>query len=588
MKNLPAILAAFVTSCVPCGSEARPSLGWIRHSSSVAINHRKISHVGHDVNHNGILRSLHVIRGGGINTDFSDHYQDGDEDEDDDLGDLMYDLERNDESEEDEESHFEEMQESEDDEEAKEQSEREHDEAMSPASSSAASGPPVKVTVSTNLLPSSSSSGTSILDQKLEFTASRKRTVLGIKQAISKTMVGRPYLGCSAERSEGGLLGERLVLRYQGRVLDDDESIEDVVAGAGLDDEEEEEDEEDEGSDAQLDDDDDDVIKLKFTLDILPPIDAKFGIELMEKVKKLSTKDLMEAYCTNMAGMVYGQELIQKELNKLERLEKGLEDGGGVNVDEEDVADVKDDEHQNPNHSLNIRKAAALIKKQMLNSLSPEALRLMEEEHDRVQQFLSSDGGDSSMTGEQSAASVFGLIAKDSTERRHRSGLNGGLQGRSLKGGATMNIKRVLQRNMNVNWADTTRNSLLFLFFGYFGGRNSFSRTFLLLSSPLCFVLQTRPIKVALKQLFYTIGEPPGILLSLLPAPQQAIMSLDYGGVMRELYGEKVLEGEKWMEMEMRENTRGVAAGDENELDIDEDLEEFDEDSDYEFDEDED
>lgn len=65
-------------------------------------------------------------------------------------------------------------------------------------------------------------------------------------------------------------------------------------------------------------------------------------------------------------------------------------------------------------------------------------------------------------------------------------------------------------------------------------------------------------------------------------------MSLDYGGVMRELYGEKVLEGEKWMEMEKRENMRGVAAGGENEFDFDEDLEEYDEESDYEFDEDED
>ncbi|KAL7476607.1 hypothetical protein ACHAW6_002454 [Cyclotella cf. meneghiniana] len=101
---------------------------------------------------------------------------------------------------------------------------------------------------------------------------------------------------------------------------------------------------------------------------------------------------------------------------------------------------------------------------------------------------------------------------------------------------------------MNVNWADTTRNSLLFLFFGYFGGRNSFSRAFLLLSAPLCFFIQTRPVKVAIKQLFYAIGEPPGILLSLLPAPQQAIMSLNYANAMRGLYGEDVVRGESWYE----------------------------------------
>ena len=95
------------------------------------------------------------------------------------------------------------------------------------------------------------------------------------------------------------------------------------------------------------------------------------------------------------------------------------------------------------------------------------------------------------------------------------------------------------------NWADTFRNSLLFLFFGHFGGRkNSFSRAFLLLSSPLCFLLQTRPVKVLLKRIFYAIGQPAGILLSLLPAPQQAIMSLDYGRTMRGLYGEEVWKEE--------------------------------------------
>ena len=64
-------------------------------------------------------------------------------------------------------------------------------------------------------------------------------------------------------------------------------------------------------------------------------------------------------------------------------------------------------------------------------------------------------------------------------------------------------------------------------------------------------------MKVAMKQLFYTMGEPPGILLSLLPAPQQAIMSLDYGKAMRELYDEKVLQGEVWYEMEEKANDEG-------------------------------
>lgn len=57
------------------------------------------------------------------------------------------------------------------------------------------------------------------------------------------------------------------------------------------------------------------------------------------------------------------------------------------------------------------------------------------------------------------------------------------------------------------------------------------------LGAPLCFVLQARPVKIAMKQLFYTVGKPPAILLSLLPAPQQAIMSLNYDAAMADLYG---------------------------------------------------
>ena len=53
----------------------------------------------------------------------------------------------------------------------------------------------------------------------------------------------------------------------------------------------------------------------------------------------------------------------------------------------------------------------------------------------------------------------------------------------------------------------------------------------------MCFVLQARPMKIAMKQLFYTAGRPPAIFLSLLPAPQQAIMSLDYGKAVEDLYG---------------------------------------------------
>lgn len=78
---------------------------------------------------------------------------------------------------------------------------------------------------------------------------------------------------------------------------------------------------------------------------------------------------------------------------------------------------------------------------------------------------------------------------------------------------------------------------------------------------------------MAIKQVFYAIGEPPGILLSLLPAPQQAIMSLNYASAMEKLYGEDIVKGEIWYE------DTGVESDDEEEDDIDA----YDSDSDDEY-----
>ena len=64
----------------------------------------------------------------------------------------------------------------------------------------------------------------------------------------------------------------------------------------------------------------------------------------------------------------------------------------------------------------------------------------------------------------------------------------------------------------------------------------------MLLGAPACFITQARPFKIAMKQLFYAIGEPHGLFLSLLPAPQQTIMSLDYNKSLKDLYGDDVGE----------------------------------------------
>jgi hypothetical protein len=64
----------------------------------------------------------------------------------------------------------------------------------------------------------------------------------------------------------------------------------------------------------------------------------------------------------------------------------------------------------------------------------------------------------------------------------------------------------------------------------------------LLLGAPLCFFLQARPVKIYLKQAFYACANPPGIVLSLLPAPQQAILNFDEEEARKTLYGDTVVK----------------------------------------------
>jgi hypothetical protein len=96
----------------------------------------------------------------------------------------------------------------------------------------------------------------------------------------------------------------------------------------------------------------------------------------------------------------------------------------------------------------------------------------------------------------------------------------------------------------------------------------------MLLGAPACFIIQARPVKVAIKQLFYTIGEPPGILLSLLPAPQQAIMSCNYDSALKSVYGDDI---EKYNEM----TNADFSAGADDEMDVVEMDDDFDNYDDY-------
>lgn len=56
----------------------------------------------------------------------------------------------------------------------------------------------------------------------------------------------------------------------------------------------------------------------------------------------------------------------------------------------------------------------------------------------------------------------------------------------------------------------------------------------------MCFVLQARVVKIYLKLAFYACAHPPSIFLSLLPAPQQAILSFNEEEARKVLYPEPI------------------------------------------------
>jgi len=83
------------------------------------------------------------------------------------------------------------------------------------------------------------------------------------------------------------------VLKYQGRILDDNEdTLEDILINVNSDDEDEDKEKESD-DESDIGEEDEDTIKVLY---------AKFGIEFCEKINKMSTRQIMEAYCINMEG----------------------------------------------------------------------------------------------------------------------------------------------------------------------------------------------------------------------------------------------------------------------------------------------
>ena len=140
---------------------------------------------------------------------------------------------------------------------------------------------------------------------------------------------------------------------------------------------------------------------------------------------------------------------------------------------------------------------------------------------------------------------------------------------------------KTLPNNTIQDIVDAVFTFVKFLFFGFFGGKTASSRALLLLAAPLSLIIQTRPAKIWLKTAFYFLSNPPSILLTLLPAPQQTILGVSYEESYAAIYGSSS-HGSSSLSEEEKEDDDG-----EEEEEDDDDESEYEDDDDEEEDDDE-
>ena len=353
---------------------------------------------------------------------------------------------------------------------------------------------PVTVTVRTN-------AGNAALDQSVELTVHPGRDVASIKQSVRRMLPGKPPVSTQSLRWHGRVLYDEIVLDELLEELADDE----------VDDDDGDDDGDGNGGDRR---------KLVLQLDMVPPVDPKFVAPLQERMEGMSTSELLDAYAANEAAMYRNSAILLEEQRRPR--DKSTDDG-----EEEPKDDLNDDEKQRAtSHAASSSSHAVSISAQ----IREDAERIR---RDLEEQLLTSDHSKALLREEEPV----------DPSRQHPNLQERQVRGQRVRqtaqGGVRTTVKRAVQRNLNVNWLDTMRHFCLFLFFGYFGGRTPTSRAILLLGAPSVFLLQARPVKLWLKQFLYALTDhPPGILLSLLPAPRQAILSLDVREAMKTVYGD--------------------------------------------------
>ena len=393
----------------------------------------------------------------------------------------------------------------EDDDEDPDDEEESTEESSTPSKPSPASSAPLPITVKTNL-------GYKVLDQALELTVNRSRTIASVKDSLRRQLPGRPPVSA-------------IQLVLHGQRLDDDVLLEELV------------DEEDEDDDDDEEDQDENAPVLVLQLDMVPPVDPKFIPQLELDMDDLTTSELLDVYATNEAA-VYQNAAMMMNVNSAEpsMSNEAEEDQSEdeIDLDEPDFESTnRDSDKSKPLVTTQIREQAARLRQ----SLEATVLSTS-----NAQTLLSA-------AHQQAPSQIRQAQLVHSTQTRGQRVRHTAV--RSVKS----SLKREIQHVFNINWAESIRYFCLFLFFGYFGGRTATSRAILLLGAPSVFVLQARPVKLALKKIVYALlDHPPSILLSLLPAPQQMILSLNVAKEMDTLYGVNKASVEKQVSIDNAED----------------------------------
>ena len=286
---------------------------------------------------------------------------------------------------------------------------------------------------------------------------------------------------------------QAIQILHEGHILDDETLIEDI-----LDEEDEDEEEDDEQS------------GLVLYLDMIPPVDPKFVPELDRKLNDWTTSELLAAYAINEAAIHQNTILITQD------------------EDREEDEDSDDDEEEED------------AEERLTAAPSTPVNAAIKQRAEKIQRDL-----EATILNTDSAKRLLAEPLPPNQQAKHGVEIRGNRQ-RDIAGGGA-NLKRNFQRNFNVeDWQTTIKHMLLFLFFGWFGGRTALSRNLLFAGAPAMIVLNFRGVKFFLRTLLYALFlHPPSIILSLLPAPQQAILSLNVQTAMRNVYGQYLPGSEK-------------------------------------------